>query len=87
MDAGAFTVPVSVERTASSAATSNRTLTAQFSVDDGKTWQPAIVTGSGDKRIMQLTNPATGFVSLRVNATDTAGNPTAVTVIRAYAIG
>lgn len=85
--AGAFTVPVSVERTASSAATSNRTLTAQFSVDDGKTWQPAIVTGSGDKRIMQLTNPATGFVSLRVNATDTAGNTTAVTVIRAYAIG
>ncbi|MDT5040952.1 MAG: hypothetical protein QOE51_1937 [Actinoplanes sp.] len=84
---GAFTVPVTLERTTGSTAGHNRTLTAEFSIDDGKTWQPATVTGSSDQRALHVTNPATGYVSLRVAATDTAGNTAAVTVLRAYAIG
>jgi subtilisin family serine protease len=84
--AGDFTVPVTVERATGSPATSNQTLTAEFSTDDGTTWQPATVTGGGDQRTLQVTNPATGFVSLRINATDTAGNTATITVIHAYAI-
>jgi len=84
---GPFAIPVTVERTAGSAATANRTLTAQFSVDDGKTWRPAPAGGHGDQRRLRIVNPASGFVSLRVNLTDTAGNTAAVTVLRAYEIG
>jgi hypothetical protein len=85
--AGAFVIPVTVERTTGSAAKPNRTLTVEFSTDDGRTWQPATVRGTGDRRTVQVTNPAGGFVSLRANATDTAGNTAAVTVLRAYAVG
>ena len=85
--AGLFAIPVTVERSTGWAAAPNRTLTAEFSVDDGRTWQPARVNGSGDRRTLQVSNPPSGFVSLRVNATDTAGNTTAMTTIRAYAIG
>lgn len=84
---GRFTIPVVVERVAGSSAASNRALSAEFSVDDGKTWRSATVTGSGDRRTVQVMNPATGFVSLRTTATDTAGYTAAVTVIRAYGIG
>jgi subtilisin family serine protease len=84
----AFTVPVTVERQKGSAATRNRVLGAEVSYDDGRTWRPAAVSGSGDRRTLRVTHPAgTGFVSLRVNATDTAGNTVTQTVIRAYAIG
>jgi subtilisin family serine protease len=84
----AFVIPVTVERTADSAARPNRTLKVEFSTDDGRTWRPATVRGSGDQRTVQVTNPAAGgFVSLRANATDTAGNTAAVTVLRAYPVG
>jgi hypothetical protein len=84
----AFAIPVTVERTTGSAAKANRTLTVEFSTDDGRTWQPATVRGTGDHRTAQVTNPAgAGFVSLRANATDAAGNTAAVTVLRAYAVG
>jgi len=85
--AGRFAVPVTVARGAGSPAAANRTLTAEFSADDGKTWQPATVSGEGDQRVLHVVNPATGFVSLRVEATDTAGATATVTVLRAYAIG
>jgi hypothetical protein len=62
-------------------------LTAEVSDDDGRTWRAATVRGTGDHRIARVTHPAgPGFVSLRVRATDTAGNTAAVTVIRAYEI-
>ncbi|GIE91699.1 Subtilase family protein [Actinoplanes regularis] len=84
----AFVIPVTVDRLADSAAKPNRTLTVEFSTDDGRTWQSAKVYGTGDRRLVQVTNPAgTGYVSLRANATDTAGNTAAVTVLRAYAVG
>ncbi|MEU7904875.1 S8 family serine peptidase [Actinoplanes sp. NPDC049118] len=86
--AGPAFIPVTVERTAGSAARPNRTLTVEFSTDDGHTWRPAKVRGTGDRRTVQVTNPAgTGFVSLRADATDAAGNTAAVTVLRAYAVG
>jgi len=84
----AFVIPVTVERTTGSAAKPNRTLTVEFSIDNGRTWRPAKVRGTGDRRTVQVTNPAgPGFVSLRANATDVKGNTAAVTVLRAYAVG
>ncbi|MEU8236528.1 S8 family serine peptidase [Actinoplanes sp. NPDC048967] len=84
----AFLIPVTVGRTSGSAARPNRTLTAEFSTDDGRTWHPATVRGTGDRRTVRVTNPAAGgFVSLRANATDAAGNTAAVTVLRAYEVG
>ncbi|MEV4347849.1 S8 family serine peptidase [Actinoplanes sp. NPDC049596] len=83
---GSFTVPVTVERTAGSPAAPNRTLTAQFSTDDGTTWHPATVTGRGNQRILHVANPPSGYMSLRVTAVDTAGNTVTETVLRAYAI-
>ncbi|HEY0001672.1 MAG TPA: S8 family serine peptidase, partial [Actinoplanes sp.] len=82
-----FVIPVTVERTTGSAAKPNRTLTVEYSIDDGRTWRPATVGGTGDERTVQVINPASGFVSLRANATDAAGNTAAVTVLRAYAVG
>ncbi|BCJ50023.1 serine protease [Actinoplanes sp. NBRC 14428] len=84
--AGPFTVPLTVVRPVGSTAPGNRTLTAEFSADDGATWRPAAVSGTGDRRSLRVTNPSSGFVSLRLRATDTAGNTVTVTVIRAYAI-
>ncbi|MBO2450574.1 hypothetical protein J4573_25955 [Actinomadura barringtoniae] len=51
------------------------------SSDDGKTWKPLAVTGSGKKWTATLTNPQQGFVSLRALAPGVDQ-----TVIRAYAI-
>nr|WP_221382895.1 S8 family serine peptidase [Actinoplanes polyasparticus] len=81
---GSFAIPVTVDRAPGSAAASNRTLTAEFSTDDGRTWQTATV--SRDRGTVRVTNPSSGFVSLRATATDTAGNTAAVTVIRAYEV-
>ena len=73
-------IPVTVERPTGSAAKPNRTLTVDFSTDDGR--------GTGDHRTARVLNPAgAGYVSLRANATDAAGNTAAVTVLRAYAVG
>ncbi|RSM65419.1 peptidase S8 [Actinoplanes sp. ATCC 53533] len=81
-------IPVTVERPTGSAAKPNRTLTVEFSTDDGRTWRPATVRGTGDHRTARVINPAgPGHVSLRANATDAAGNTAAVTVLRAYAVG
>ncbi len=83
----AFDVPLTVERQKNSAATRNKVLRAEVSYDDGRTWRAAAVRGSGDHRIARVTHPAgAGFVSLRVNATDTTGHTVTQTVIRAYAI-
>lgn len=79
-------IPVSVERPTNSGAGANQQLAVEYSTDDGRTWKPAEL--SADRRTARVVNPAGyGFVSLRANATDTAGNTAAVTVIRAYAVG
>jgi subtilisin family serine protease len=62
-------------------------LGAEVSYDDGHTWQPAPVRGSGTARTATVRHPATaGFVSLRIHARDRAGDEVTQTVIRAYAI-
>jgi hypothetical protein len=61
--------------------------TVDVSYDDGKTWQPATVTPTGDHFTVGVNHPATGFASLRATATDADGNSVEQTIIRAYAIG
>ncbi|MEV6492278.1 hypothetical protein AB0M20_27195 [Actinoplanes sp. NPDC051633] len=83
-----FTFPVEVVRPTGSAAPPNRDLTAEFSTDDGQTWQPATVAGSGGKRTVRVSNPTgPAYVSLRGHATDAAGNTATITVIKAYEVG
>ncbi|WP_250009900.1 S8 family serine peptidase [Actinoplanes sp. M2I2] len=82
--AGDYRIPVTVDRAIGSAAAANRTLTVDFSTDDGRTWRPATI--SKDRRTVKVTNPASGFVSLRAAASDTEGNTATMTAIRAYEI-
>ncbi|MFI7641831.1 S8 family peptidase [Nonomuraea sp. NPDC049400] len=64
----------------------------EYSVDDGTTWQAATrVKKRGDGRFrVEVAHPAlaqiSGFVSLRVTASDTAGGSTTQTIDRAYAL-
>ena len=62
-------------------------LTAQVSFDDGKTWQPATVTGSGGSYQATFIAPADSFVSLRITASDAAGGQISETITRAYVTG
>ena len=61
--------------------------TAQFSYNDGQTWQPATVTplGGGHFR-MAFTAPGGVDVTLRVHATDAAGGAITETILRAYGV-
>ncbi|MFF3689614.1 hypothetical protein [Streptomyces sp. NPDC002187] len=57
-------------------------------MDDGTTWKPLdLDRKSGGRWQARTANPAGVFVSLRVLATDAAGNSVDQTVIRAYAVG
>ncbi|MFC5181326.1 S8 family serine peptidase [Actinomadura harenae] len=63
--------------------------TVEASYDDGKTWQPAKVTPTGDDRWKaSLTHPsnAGGYVSLRINVSNDEGTSLKQTVIRAYGL-
>ncbi|RFU36431.1 hypothetical protein DZF91_38245, partial [Actinomadura logoneensis] len=63
--------------------------TVEASYDDGKTWQPAKVTATGDDRWkVSLTHPsgAGGYVSLRIHVSNDTGTSLKQTVIRAYAL-
>jgi subtilisin family serine protease len=62
-------------------------VTVEASYDDGATWtrMPVKLRGTGGE--VELTHPATGWVSLRAAGSDTAGNTFRQTVIRAYEIG
>jgi len=62
------------------------TVTAEVSFDDGKTWRPVRVEGTGDHRVATVRHPAApGFVSLRVHAADSGGGSVTTTILRAYA--
>ena len=60
-------------------------VTVQYSVNDGATWQPAAVSGSGATRDAWLDAPPGSYVSLRVSATDAAGSALTETITRAFA--
>jgi hypothetical protein len=85
--AGAQTVAVHVGHIALSTGSAVTGLTAQVSFDDGTTWQPATVSGSGGSYQVGFTAPASGDVSLHVTATDAAGGSVDETITRAYATG
>jgi len=60
-------------------------VTAQFSLDNGTTWQPATVTGAGGTRTLAFAAPAGSYVSLKVSAKDAAGGTLSETIIKAFA--
>ncbi|GGO07756.1 S8 family peptidase [Micromonospora parathelypteridis] len=78
-----MTIPVALDRQAGSKAAPNRTLGVSASFDDGKTW----VTLPVIRDVALISHPRrAGFVSLRLTATDTAGNTVTQTIQRAYRI-
>jgi len=83
-----FDLPLEVEGQVGAALTPVKAVTVDISYDDGRTWKPAVVTGSGAHRTAVVLHPAAaGFASLRVTAHDSAGDTVTQTVIRAYRIG
>ncbi|HVK43924.1 MAG TPA: PA domain-containing protein, partial [Micropruina sp.] len=54
--------------------------------DDGATWRSADVKAKKDGHTVQVTNPDSGFVSVRIKAWDANGNQVEQTLIRAYAV-
>ncbi|MFE9689148.1 S8 family serine peptidase [Micromonospora sp. NPDC005806] len=78
-----MTIPVALDQQAGSAAAPNRTLDVAASFDDGRTWV-ALPVLRGVARIAHPRRP--GFVSLRLTATDVAGNMVTQTIQRAYRI-
>lgn len=82
-----FAIPLFVEHQPGSGVGRIRSVRVDVSYDDGRTWQKAAVTGTGDRRVATVRHPqGAGFASLRVSAADTAGNTVRQTVIRAYAL-
>lgn len=85
--AGPFRLDVTVDRQAgSTSAATIAGVTMESSVDDGRTWQPVTVRGSGGSWSATVTNPRTGYVSLRTGVRDSAGESQQVTIIHAYKI-
>ncbi|MFG2562566.1 hypothetical protein [Streptomyces sp. NPDC048496] len=59
----------------------------EASADDGATWQPAKAESKSDGSYKASgSNPASGYVSLRVKAQDTNGSKIEQTLIKAYAV-
>jgi subtilisin family serine protease len=82
-----FSFPVRLGRQPGPAYGTVDELTVDVSYDDGQTWQPVALSGTGDERTATVTHPAgPGFVSLRARARDTAGNALDQTIIRAYGL-
>ncbi len=78
-------VPISVGRQRGSAAARVSSVQAWASFDDGKTWSLVRAVGAGDTWVLPvLGGKSGGFVSLRVKATDTAGNSVDETMVHAY---
>ena len=64
-----------------------KTVQVETSTDDGATWRTATVKAkSGGHYDVVVLNPKTGFVSVRVTATDVNGSKVEQTLIRAYAV-
>lgn len=84
---GLFSLSIDVLRQPRTTSTAKvRTVTLEYSSDDGKTWTNAPILRIGDTWRTLMLNPNSGFVSLRTTATDSAGDTHSTTVIRAYGI-
>lgn len=80
-------VPLTVGRQAGSGSSAIASVQAWISYDDGKTWQAGAPRGAGSTWFLPVTGGKSGgFVSLRVKATDRAGNSIDETILRAYEI-
>jgi hypothetical protein len=85
--AGPFTIPVTVGRQPGSGSASVAQIHLSVSYDDGTTWQPVTLHRNGDGWTGTVTHPAGGgFVSLRTDATDSAGGTVEETIIHAYGL-
>jgi len=79
-----YLIPVDAVAQPGSDAARTKRLTVEISFDDGASWRRVPVIAG----LALVNHPAgDGFVSLRANATDRAGNTVEQTIIRAYAIG
>ncbi|MFB7221372.1 hypothetical protein [Streptomyces sp. NPDC056227] len=59
----------------------------EVSTDDGATWSTATVKAKSEGHYkVSLTNPSSGYVSLRVKAQDTGGSKVEQTLIKTYAV-
>ncbi|MFC6880632.1 MULTISPECIES: hypothetical protein [Actinomadura] len=80
-------IPVKVEPVPDTAAPEITSMSVETSADDGKTWQAASSAQEGGAWTATVDNPgAPGYVSLRIKATDAAGNTVSQTFIRAYEV-
>ncbi|MEU1616552.1 S8 family serine peptidase [Streptomyces sp. NPDC005722] len=80
-------IPVLIQRPVGAARIAIRTFTTEVSYDEGRTWRPAKVTGSGTERTVTVDHPrhaAGGSVSFRTYVKDAAGNTFKQTVVKAY---
>jgi hypothetical protein len=87
-----FTIRFTVSHQLGESPPSGVSATVSESFDDGKTWtasQAATSTG-GNQFTATIAQPAlsatSGFASLRVTATDSAGNSVTQTIVRAYSL-
>ena len=78
-------IPLNVSYPHGTTAPTVTALTVDMSYDDGATWQRAPVAKVGGMWLMttKYANQA-GYVSLRAQATDSAGNTVRRTIIRAF---
>jgi hypothetical protein len=82
-----FRLPLSVSSHSQRASLRIGIPSAEVSYDDGATWAKARVERSGQQWHAILSHPARAdYVSLRLGASDCAGNTVQQTVIRAYAL-
>jgi hypothetical protein len=64
-----------------------KTVTAQVSFDNGKTWRSVPVKKVGSGWQATVKNPASGAIALRSRITTTKGEYAQVTIYRAYTVG
>ena len=84
---GRFQLDLTVDRQAGSTSTATiKSATLESSVDDGATWKPLPVSGAGSRWCASITNPRSGYVSLRASVLDSAGDSHRTTIIHAYKI-
>jgi hypothetical protein len=84
--ADSISIPITVQQPADAPESTLTALSVKASFDDGRTWRPLQVTLTGpDTATAAITHPSGArYVSLRADATDSAGDTVSQTVIRAY---
>jgi hypothetical protein len=65
----------------------DRAMVIRFSLDGGKTWRAARVTGRGGSYAAVFRAPPGARVTLRTSASDAAGGSVTETITRAYQVG